>query len=126
VHVQLYLAQSGYAKYQLIAKYKCMLFHFSYKQNAITVSRAFRDRPMSPLNTAIFWTEYVIRHGGASHMRSAALNLTWYQYLLLDVIVVLFVFGVGSLITICVTCRRLLHLLKSKASDLKAENKKVN
>jgi len=81
---------------------------------------------MSPLNTAIFWTEYVIRHGGASHMRSAALNLTWYQYLLLDVIVVLFVFGVGSLITICVTCRRLLHLLKSKASDLKAENKKVN
>jgi hypothetical protein len=49
----------------------------------------FRDRPQTPLETAIFWTEYVIRHGGAPHLRSAELDLTWYQYLLLDVIAVI-------------------------------------
>ncbi|PSN48144.1 UDP-glucuronosyltransferase 1-7 [Blattella germanica] len=41
------------------------------------------------METAVFWTEYVIRHKGAPHMRSAAINLTWYQYYLLDVIAVL-------------------------------------
>jgi glucuronosyltransferase len=37
----------------------------------------------------VYWTEYVIRHKGAPHMRSAALDLAWYQYFLLDVIAVL-------------------------------------
>jgi glucuronosyltransferase len=43
----------------------------------------------------VFWTEYVIRHNGAPHMRSAVLDLTWYQYFLLDVIAVLLL-AVGS------------------------------
>lgn len=61
----------------------------SYRKNAEKLSRLFRDRPQTPLETAIFWTEYVIRHGGAPHLRSAAMDLTWYQYLLIDVIAVI-------------------------------------
>jgi glucuronosyltransferase len=80
---------------------------------------------MTPLNTAIFWTEFVIRHGGAPHLRSAAQYLTWYQYLLLDVIAVLFLIGAASLITIYVIVRRLLNLLKKKP-DSNAESKKRN
>ncbi|XP_075232022.1 UDP-glycosyltransferase UGT5-like isoform X2 [Lycorma delicatula] len=57
-----------------------------YKENAKQLSERFRDRPQSPLETAIYWTEYVIRHKGAPHLRSAAVDLTWYQYLLLDVV----------------------------------------
>jgi glucuronosyltransferase len=57
----------------------------SFQKNIKQLSWIFRDRPQSPLDTAIFWTEYVIRHGGASHLRSAALDLAWYQYMLLDV-----------------------------------------
>ena len=37
----------------------------------------------------MYWTEYVIRHKGAPHLRSAVLDLAWYQYLLQDVIAVL-------------------------------------
>lgn len=44
---------------------------------------------MSPLDTAVYWTEYVIRHRGAPHLKSAAVDLAWYQYLLLDVIAVI-------------------------------------
>jgi glucuronosyltransferase len=46
------------------------------------------------LETAVYWTEYVIRHKGARHLRSAAVELTWYQYLLLDVLsfIALFLF----------------------------------
>jgi glucuronosyltransferase len=60
-----------------------------YRENAVRISRAFNDRPISPLDTAIFWTEYVIRHRGALHLRSAARDLPSYQYLLLDISAVL-------------------------------------
>jgi len=41
----------------------------------------------------------VIRHKGAPHLRSAVLDLAWYQYLLLDVIAVL-ALAVGSVVLI--------------------------
>jgi glucuronosyltransferase len=41
------------------------------------------------MDTAIYWTEYVIRHRGAPHMRTAGADLPLYQYLLLDVIAVI-------------------------------------
>jgi glucuronosyltransferase len=50
------------------------------------LSALFRDQPETPLQQAVYWTEYVLRHKGAHHMRSAALDLAWYQYFLLDVI----------------------------------------
>ncbi|XP_073985134.1 UDP-glycosyltransferase UGT5-like [Rhodnius prolixus] len=57
-----------------------------YKKNALRISKAFNDRPLSALDTAIYWIEYVIRHNGAPHMRSVIKHLTWYQYYNLDVI----------------------------------------
>lgn len=49
------------------------------------MSETFRDRPMPPLETAIYW-EYVARHKGAHFMKTAAVNMPFYQYYLLDVI----------------------------------------
>jgi len=46
---------------------------------------------MSPEQSVVYWTEYIIRHKGAPHLRSQALNLTWYQYFLLDVIAVMLI-----------------------------------
>jgi len=49
------------------------------------ISALSKDEPERSLNRAVWWTEYVIRHNGAKHLRSAALDLAWYQYFLLDV-----------------------------------------
>ncbi|CAI6350993.1 unnamed protein product [Macrosiphum euphorbiae] len=57
-----------------------------YIKNAKITSEIFKDRPMSPEKSVAYWTEYVIRHKGAPHLKSQALNLTWYQYFLLDII----------------------------------------
>jgi glucuronosyltransferase len=54
------------------------------------MSALSKDEPQSPLNRAVWWAEYVLRHNGAKHLRSAALDLAWYQYLLLDVVAFLF------------------------------------
>ncbi|XP_060879301.1 UDP-glucosyltransferase 2-like [Metopolophium dirhodum] len=57
-----------------------------YQKNAKITSERFKDRPMSTAESVVYWTEYVIRHKGAPHLKSHALNLTWYQYFLVDVI----------------------------------------
>nr|XP_051675270.1 UDP-glucuronosyltransferase 2B16 isoform X1 [Oryctolagus cuniculus] len=58
----------------------------SYKEKAMTLSRIHHDQPMKPLDQAIFWIEFVMRHKGAKHLRVAAHDLTWFQYHSLDVI----------------------------------------
>ncbi|XP_060834135.1 UDP-glucosyltransferase 2-like [Rhopalosiphum padi] len=57
-----------------------------YPMNAKTTSNIFKDRPMTPAQSVVYWTEYVLRHNGAPHLKSHSLNLTWFQYYLLDVI----------------------------------------
>jgi glycosyltransferase involved in cell wall biosynthesis len=56
-----------------------------YSENAKMRSRLLHDQPMSPMDTAVFWVEHVIRHKGAPHLRNAGSYLAWYQYLMLDV-----------------------------------------
>ncbi|XP_038660359.1 UDP-glucuronosyltransferase 2A1-like isoform X7 [Scyliorhinus canicula] len=81
-----------------------------YKENAERLSRIQHDRPMSSLDQAVFWIEFVMRHGGAQHLRPAAHSLSWYQYHCLDVIAFLCacVAAVVFLLTKCCMfcCRR--------------------
>lgn len=49
------------------------------------MSDRYRDQPLTPLETAIYWTEYVTRHKGAMHMRSPGLDLSFFAYHSLDV-----------------------------------------
>ncbi|CAH1402293.1 unnamed protein product [Nezara viridula] len=65
-----------------------ILTNSSYKENALRRSEIMKDRPLNVMDNAVYWVEYVLRHRGAPHLRSAAVELSWYQYLLLDVIVV--------------------------------------
>ncbi|CAG9789204.1 unnamed protein product [Diatraea saccharalis] len=62
-----------------------LLRNTRYKENMLKLREIFIDRPMPPLETGIYWIEYVLRHKGAPHIRSPALDLTLTQYLLLDV-----------------------------------------
>ena len=53
------------------------------------LSIVFKDRLERPLDTALFWTEYVLRHKGAPQLRSPARDLNFFQYHCLDVVAVL-------------------------------------
>lgn len=55
----------------------------SYRNNMKRVSRLFKDRPMSAVDTAIYWVEYVARNGNV--LQSPAVHLSWWQLRLLDV-----------------------------------------
>uniref|UniRef100_A0A2K6U6R6 UDP-glucuronosyltransferase n=1 Tax=Saimiri boliviensis boliviensis TaxID=39432 RepID=A0A2K6U6R6_SAIBB len=65
---------------------KAVINDRSYKENIMRLSSLHKDRPVEPLDLAVFWIEFVMRHKGAPHLRPAAHDLTWYQYHSLDVI----------------------------------------
>nr|BAA24692.1 UDP-glucuronosyltransferase [Felis catus] len=65
---------------------KAVINDKSYKENIMRLSSLHKDRPIEPLDLAVFWVEFVMRHKGAPHLRPAAHDLTWYQYHSVDVI----------------------------------------
>jgi glucuronosyltransferase len=100
-----------------------------YRENAQRLSRIYRDQPLTPLEQAVYWTEYVIRHKGAPHLRSAALDLAWYQYFLLDVIAVIALALVSILLILWLVLRVILKTLfggKSHKKDRDSRRKKQN
>lgn len=69
----------------------------TYKQKAKEISGLFHDRPVKPLDYAVYWMEYVMRHKGADHLKVAGKKLPWYQYYMVDVFVI---FCCGVLVSV--------------------------
>ncbi|XP_054679303.1 UDP-glucuronosyltransferase 2A2-like isoform X3 [Grus americana] len=90
----------------------------TYKENALRLSKIHHDQPVKPLDRAVFWIEFVMRHKGAKHLRPAAHHLTWYQYHCLDVLAFLFTcvaIAVFVLVKCCLfCCRRCGRIAKRK------------
>lgn len=68
---------------------KEVLHDGSYRQNIQRLSRLHRDQLMAPMDQAVFWVEYVMRHKGAPHLRTEAYKMPWYSYYCLDVLLLL-------------------------------------
>ncbi|XP_065208653.1 UDP-glucosyltransferase 2-like [Planococcus citri] len=83
-----------------------------YRENVSKLSNIFKDRPLSPQDTLIYWVNYVLRHKGASHLKPAGAKLPFYQYLLLDVILFLTVVTISICYIIYWTLKTTTSLLK--------------
>ncbi|XP_058484041.1 UDP-glucuronosyltransferase 2C1-like isoform X2 [Solea solea] len=68
---------------------KELLFEERYRENIQRLSRLHRDQPITPMDQAIFWVEFVMRHKGAPHLRTEAYKMPWYSYYNVDVLLVL-------------------------------------
>nr|QPA18369.1 UDP-gluconosyltransferase [Trialeurodes vaporariorum] len=123
-HNLAYAEQYGYGltiKYtnlthdSLLWSMKTVLQDPKYKKNIKRGSRIIRDSPMSGVDTAIYWIEYVIRHEGAHHLKPVTLQMPWYQELLLDVTVIfvtifsVFMYILLKIFTFLVFCYRKLR-----------------
>ena len=75
------------------------------------VHKIYVDRPERPLDTAVWWVEYVCRNGGAEIFQSWwAADTPWYQYHHLDILLFLIaIIGVvcGALGFVCHICCKL-------------------
>lgn len=64
------------------------MFDFTYfRINMKKLQQLYNDRPHSPLETAVYWTEYVIRNKNESKelLKSERIHLNLYQTYLIDI-----------------------------------------
>ncbi|XP_067300606.1 UDP-glucuronosyltransferase 2A3-like [Pseudorasbora parva] len=79
---------------------KEVLYEPSYRENMQRLSRLHKDVPVKPLDNAIFWIEFVMRHKGAAHLQTESHKMPWYSYHSVDVI--LFLVSAVSLIILII------------------------
>ncbi|XP_023293697.2 UDP-glucosyltransferase 2-like [Lucilia cuprina] len=66
-----------------------LLTNDRYTKRVQQLSKRYRDQPQTPLEKAIYWIEYVLRHEGAVHMRNPGVDLNYFQQYNLDVFAIL-------------------------------------
>lgn len=84
-------------------------------------SRILKDRLRSPLDTAVYWTEYVLQHEGALHLSPVSRHLYWFQYYLLDVMAFILAVGVVAVLLM----RRMVRNLLGKRVNVGKEETKM-
>ncbi|XP_065224781.1 UDP-glucosyltransferase 2-like isoform X2 [Planococcus citri] len=75
------------SKEDILTALNAIINDTKYHNNMEKLSKIFKDRPKTPQQSVVYWTEYIVKHKGASHLKSISSELNWIQYLLLDVIV---------------------------------------
>ncbi|XP_062311813.1 UDP-glucuronosyltransferase 2C1-like isoform X2 [Osmerus eperlanus] len=86
---------------------KEVLHNPSYRHHMQRLSRLHRDAPIKPMDSAIFWLEFVMRNKGAPHLRTQAYRMPWYSYYCVDVLLLLLAAG-GLLLVSTAALLRLL------------------
>lgn len=72
----------------LVTAIKKVIHDPKYRNEVKKRQLLLRDQKETPLERAVYWTEYVLRHKGATHLQSPSRHLHWTQYYLLDVAVI--------------------------------------
>lgn len=111
------LDYSTITKGELVKAITKVLHDPTFRENMQKFSAISKDVPDKALDRAIWWTEYVLRHNGARHLRSPLLDLSWYQYLLLDVIAAYLIITVGGSYLIYIVIRRIFCRLLKHCSN---------
>ncbi|XP_061403609.1 UDP-glucuronosyltransferase 2A2-like isoform X2 [Lethenteron reissneri] len=81
----------------------------SYQESIEHLSRLHHDQPERPIDRAVHALEFVMRHGHARHLRTAAHQLAWYQLHCLDVVAFLSAAAGFALTLPVLLCRLCCH-----------------
>lgn len=88
-------------------------FYFSYKNNIENLNRLLADQPQSPIDRAIWWIEYTIRNNGTKLYQSPMRHITWFQYLMLDVVITIIILVI---ILVCICAYLIQRMIKYSKS----------
>lgn len=78
----------------------------SFYKNARHVADIMKDNPVDAPHTIAFWIDHIIKHGH-EHLRSAAMDLTWYEYFMIDVIACLLV-AAAVVVAVFIKCLKMI------------------
>ncbi|XP_046675209.1 UDP-glycosyltransferase UGT5-like [Homalodisca vitripennis] len=95
-----------------------------YTDEARRVSKLFRSVPIPPMESAIYWIEYVLKHRGAFHLTPASASLNLHQRALLDIMLVFSITAIIAIVFIYIMCKKCVLLFRKKLPRI--ENNSVN
>ncbi|XP_041642606.1 UDP-glucuronosyltransferase 2B31-like [Cheilinus undulatus] len=99
---------------------KEVLYEPSYREKMKTMSNLHKDQPIKPLDRAMFWIEFVMRHKGAKHLKTESYKLSAIQYHSIDVMA--FLMAVKLLVlTLFITVLRILWQIVFCRTKVKKE-----
>ncbi|XP_054628202.1 UDP-glucuronosyltransferase 2B31-like [Dunckerocampus dactyliophorus] len=99
---------------------KAVLYEPSYRQNMKRLSELHRDQPIKPLDRAMFWIEFVMRHKGAKHLRTESYKMSKIQYYSIDVLAFLLAL-ILTVVAVCISLLKFLWRRLLSRSKLKKE-----
>lgn len=88
----------------------------SYKTTTKRLYDIATDQPMTGVDKAVWWVEYMLRHKDGKHLRSTEFGMPTYQYYMLDV--------AGFIIGVLVLILVIVNLLYSRGRKLLSKIKK--
>lgn len=88
-----------------------------FQEGMNNISKLYRGQVVPPLHLAKYWVEYVIEHKGAHHLRTAVLDLKFYQYYNLDLLLVLSTIGLSLMWTVIQLRRKLSCLFNQRVKE---------
>lgn len=89
-----------------------------YKEAASQRGDLLMDQITMPMDRAIRWLEFLMRHPGENHFHSPVHHLAWCKYLLLDVILFL---AVSFFLAVAVPCKLLRWIFGPSKADQRAQ-----
>ncbi|XP_072399074.1 UDP-glucosyltransferase 2-like isoform X2 [Diabrotica undecimpunctata] len=95
----------------LVAAIREVITNPSYKETAESMGEIFKDEEIPSLERAVYWTEYVIRHKGAKHLRSPGIGMPAWKYYMLDVMGFLAFVSLTIIVAFCLILKRLVRWL---------------
>jgi len=95
----------------------------TYSDNIKRSSAILRDEPMIGPNKSAHWIEHVIKYG-SSHLRSPAMDLPLYRFLMLDILAIIFII-VSVLVAIICLCTIVVTKIIWKKLFYKPSKKKL-
>jgi glucuronosyltransferase len=96
-----------------------------YKENTKRLSTIMRDRKQTPSQEGADWIEYALRHDGAPHLTSEAIDLPEYKLHMFDVFIFLIVVVCLVIYLILRLCCCIFRACGRKMQERKREEEEV-
>lgn len=93
-----------------------------YLDKAKETSAIYKENLVKPMDEAMFWIEHVAKFKGAKHLKSHAIHMSWFTYLLLDVLLVNLFIIIAVFVVLRATIRKLCCKTKAQ-TNLKKKQK---
>lgn len=81
---------------------------------------------MTPHESVVFWTQYVLKYNGAKHLRTVGAEMSLYQYLLFDVLALVIFVSIGCLWILLNVTKKMIPFCTTFSGKFLGRKEKIN